>query len=69
MEALASGPAIAELGGVPAYEIFHLFRAGQGAATNLEEQAARIFARGLVNLTCVLDTRLIVVGDGVARIN
>jgi glucokinase len=69
LEALVAGPALAREGGLPAPQVFSRCRAGNTAAVELVKKTARIFARGLVNLTCILDTRLIVIGGSVALNN
>jgi glucokinase len=69
LEALVAGPALAREGRLPAPQIFSRCRAGNKAAVELVKKTARIFARGLVNLTCILDTRQIVIGGSVALNN
>ena len=69
LEALVAGPAIARQAGVPTPQVFLRLRAGDKDATELVEKSAAVFARGLVSLTCILDTRLIVLGGSVALNN
>ncbi len=69
LEAMAAGPAIAREAGLPAPEVFIRLRAGDRAACELVKKISVIFARGLVNLTCILDTRLIIIGGSVALNN
>jgi glucokinase len=73
LEAFAAGPAIArdfaEARGerIPPVEIFQLYRQGDKTAREIIRRAARIFARGLVNATALLDTRMIVLGGSVTK--
>jgi len=69
LEALAAGPAIALQAGLPTPEVFRRVRTGDREAGDLVKKTAVIFARGLVSLTCILDTRLIVIGGSVALNN
>ncbi len=69
LEALAAGPFIAKRAGIPAPEVFRRCRAGESASTELVSHVAKIFARGLADLTCILDTRVIVIGGSVALNN
>lgn len=73
LEAFVAGPAIArdfaEAGGdpIPPAEIFQLYRRGNQTARHIIRRAARIFARGLVNATALLDIRMIVLGGSVTK--
>jgi glucokinase len=73
LEAFAAGPAIArdfaEATGdrIAPVEVFRLYRQGNKTARGIIQRAARIFARGLVNATALLDTRLIVLGGSVIK--
>jgi glucokinase len=73
LEAFASGPAIArdfaDASGdsIPPVEIFQRYRQGNKTARQVVRRAAQIFARGLVNATAILDTRLIVLGGSVTK--
>ena len=77
MEALASGVAIARdyvsrvtagdvtAGSVTAEDVFNLFRKGDPKAESVITNAARYFARGLVSINAILDTRVFIIGGSV----
>jgi glucokinase len=77
MEALASGVAIARdygsrvtAGGttsedVTAEDVFNLFRKGDPKAESVITNSARYFARGLVSINAILDTRVFIIGGSV----
>ncbi len=64
LESFVSGPAIArQYGrGVDTPEVFRRFRAGDRKARVVITRAARVFARALVSVTTLFDTRLFIVG-------
>lgn len=55
--------------GRPLAQIFADARAGEPAALQAVQEAARWFGRGLYNLTAILDTEAIFVGGSVWRLN
>lgn len=67
MEALASGTAIGRDygGGATAEDVFAAYRRGDSRAVEIVERAARYFARGLVSINAVLDTKVFVIGGSV----
>jgi len=65
LEALSSGTAIARDYGEPASKCFDDYRRGDHKAKEIVESAARNFARGLVSITVMLDTRLFIIGGSV----
>jgi glucokinase len=77
MEALASGVAISRdyvsrvtagdmtAEDVTAEEVFNLFRKGDPKAESVITDAARYFARGLVSINAILDTRVFIIGGSV----
>ncbi len=69
LESFVSGPAIARQygGGVDTLEVFRRCRAGDAKAQEIIGRAARMFARALVTVTTLLDTRLFIVGGSVAN--
>jgi glucokinase len=69
IEAYIGGTALTERYGQPAPVLFRNFREGESQARKLVPWAARIFAQGLVNLTCLLDPAVIVIGGSVALHN
>ncbi len=68
LESFVSGPAIArQYGrGADTPEVFRRFRAGDRRARAVIGRAARVFARALVTVTTLFDTRLFIVGGSVA---
>jgi len=50
---------------VTAEEVFNLFRKGDPKAESVITNAARYFARGLVSINAILDTRLFIIGGSV----
>lgn len=69
LEAWVGGPALEQRYGQPGQALFRDFREGKPRAHALVAWAARVFARGLVNLTSLLDPAVIVVGGAVAARN
>jgi glucokinase len=69
IEAYVGGTALAEQYGQPAAALFRNFRDGEPAARKRVLWAARIFARGLVSLTALLDPSVIVIGGSIALHN
>ncbi len=69
MESLVSGTAIARDygGGAGAREVFMACRDGDVKAKAIIERAARNFARGLVSITSILDTRIFVLGGSIMK--
>jgi glucokinase len=69
LESFVSGPAIARQygAGQDTLEVFKRCREGDPKAARIIEQAARAFARALVNATTLFDTKLIIVGGSVAN--
>ena len=52
-------------GGVTAEDVFNLFRKGDPKAESVITNAARYFARGLVSINAILDTRVFIIGGSV----
>ncbi len=52
-------------GSVTAEDVFNLFRMGDPEAKSVITNAARYFARGLVSINAILDTRLFIIGGSV----
>ncbi len=67
VESFAAGPAIARDYGTTTIDAFNKYRDGDKKAKNVIERAAKTFARGLVNMTAILDTKLIILGGGVCK--
>ena len=67
VESFAAGPAIARDYGASTKEVFDKYREGNDKAKQIIEKAAKIFARGLVNMTAILDTELIILGGSVCK--
>jgi glucokinase len=69
LESFVAGPAIArQYGqGVDTLEVFRRYRSGDARAQEIIGRAARVFARALVTVTTLLDTRLVIVGGSVAN--
>ena len=69
LESFVAGPAIARQygGGVDTIEVFRRCRAGDAKAQEIIGRAARVFARALVTVTTLLDTRLVIIGGSVAN--
>lgn len=72
MEALVSGVAIARDYGsrarvkdVTAEHVFNMFYKGDQVAESVITKAARYFARGLVTINAILDTRMFIIGGSV----
>jgi glucokinase len=72
MEALASGVAIARdygsrltAEGVTSEDVFNMFYKGDPQAESVITNAARYFARGLVTINAILDTRMFIIGGSV----
>ncbi len=64
-EAMTSGWSIAKKFGGTTKEAFDAYRSGDRKAKEMINKTARIFARGLVSLNMVLDTKVIVIGGSV----
>jgi len=65
---VAAGDVTAEgvtAGSVTAEEVFNLFRKGDPKAKSVITNAARYFARGLVSINAILDTRVFIIGGSV----
>lgn len=69
LEAWIGGTALARRYGQPGEVLFRDYRQGRPRARGLVEWAARVFARGLVSLTALLDPAVVVVGGGIALHN
>lgn len=69
LESFVAGPAIARQygDGVDTLEVFRRFRAGDARAQEIIRRAAHVFARALVTVTTLLDTRLFIIGGSVAN--
>lgn len=67
IESFSAGPAIARDYGAPTKEVFDKYHEGNKEAKNVIKKAAKIFARGLVNITAILDTELIILGGSVCN--
>ncbi|KAF5422597.1 MAG: glucokinase [Candidatus Methanocomedens sp.] len=52
-------------GSVTAEDVFNLFRKGDPKAESVITNAARYFARGLVSINAILDTRVFIIGGSV----
>jgi len=52
-------------GSVTAEDVFNLFRKGDPNAESVITNAARYFARGLVSINAILDTRMFIIGGSV----
>lgn len=51
--------------GVTAEDVFNMFRKGDSKAESVISNAARYFARGLVSINAILDTRVFIIGGSV----
>jgi glucokinase len=69
LEDRIGGEGLSRAYGEPPPVMFRRFRAGEARAIKLISWAARMFAAGLVNLTCLLDPAAIVVGGSIALHN
>ena len=67
IESFVSGPSIERDYGIPAREVFEKYNTGDKKARNIIQKAVKIFTLGLVNLTCILDTKLIILGGSVCK--
>ncbi len=69
LESFVAGPAIARQygGGVDTIEVFRRYRGGDAKAQQIIRRAARVFARALVTVTTLFDTRLLIIGGSVAN--
>ena len=59
--------AVSSLKNMGLVEVFKKYREGCEKAVKIINKAARIFARGLVNITSILDTKLIILGGSVTN--
>ena len=66
LESLVGGPGLERRYGAPAPDIFAACRAGEPRARAVVNWATGLLTGGLVNLTSLLDTRVIVVGGSIA---
>ena len=53
------------VGSITAEDVFNLFRKGDPKAESVITNAARYFARGLVSINAILDTRVFIIGGSV----
>ncbi len=69
LEPFAAGPAIARHydGSTETLKVFNEYRDGNERAKEIIEEAAKTFARALVSVTTLLDTRLFILGGSVSN--
>jgi glucokinase len=67
VESLVAGPAIARDFGASTAEVFEKYRQGDVKAKQVIENATHILTLGLVNITCILDSELIIMGGSVTK--
>jgi glucokinase len=69
LESYVAGPAIERAygGGLTTLEVFNRYREGDSQAREVVSAAAKIFARGLINVATLLDTRLFIIGGSVSK--
>jgi len=66
LESFIGGPELEQRYGAPVPQIFSDYRSGNPRAQELVNWAADLFTTGLINMTCLLDSRVIVVGGSIA---